>query len=136
MLELNDAVSFLIPEQHMVAIYRVLKDVREWKELADSLNISSDVIEEYCARDVAQASGCCRRELVRQYCDKQLSENPHKVAEDIATKLEEMDHNRQAQQLKNLVFGKSACAGLNQHSSSLADRAFAISQYLHYQSNV
>ena len=84
-------------------ISRVLADVPDWKGLAGSLNIRSYDIETNCAQDVAQASYAChRRELVRRYCDRQLSESPSKVAEDIAEALEHMNHKLQAQQLRNL----------------------------------
>lgn len=88
-------------------ISRVLAGVPNWKGLAGSLNIRSKEIETDCAQDVAQAS-CYRRELVRRYCDKQSSENPSKVAEDIAEALELMEHTLQAQQLRKLKLGKSA----------------------------
>ena len=90
----------------MEDIAQVLAGVPDWKGLANRLNIRSSDIDTNCAQDVAQAS-CYRRELVRRYCDTQLSENPSKVAEEIAEALEQMDHTLQAQQLRKLKFGKS-----------------------------
>ena len=89
----------------MENICRVLATVPDWNELADRLNIKSNDIETKCAQDVAQAL-CYRRELVHRYCNLQLSKDPGKVAEDIATALEQMDQLLQAQQLRELEFGK------------------------------
>ena len=106
MVTLGYCVVFLLPGRDVEDISRVLADVPDWKGLAGSLNIRRNDIETNCAQDVAQVS-CCRRELVRRCCDSQLSENPSKVAEDIAEALEQMNHKRQAQQLRKLEFGKS-----------------------------
>ena len=91
----------------MQDISKVLENVPDWKGLAGWLSIESHPIETDCAQDVAQAS-CHRRELVLRYCNRQPSENPCKVAVDIANELEKMNHRLQAQQLRNLKFGKLA----------------------------
>ena len=83
----------------------MLADVPDWKGLAGSLNIRSSDIETNCAQGTAQAA-CYRRELVRRYCDQQVSDNPSKVAEDMAEELEGMSHKLQAQQLRKLEFGE------------------------------
>ena len=85
----------------MEDISRVLADVPDWNELANRLNIDSKDIEPKCAQGVAQAL-CYKRELVRQYCNLHLSEDPGKVVEDIAMALEQMNHLLQAQQLRKL----------------------------------
>lgn len=89
----------------MEDISRVLADVPDWKGLAGSLNIRTYDIETECAQEIAQAP-CHRRELVRRCCDKQRTENPYKVAGDIANLLEPMGHNLQAHKLRKLKFGK------------------------------
>ena len=94
----------------MEDISQALADVRDWKGLTNRLSIRSDDIETYCAADSALAA-CHRRELVRRYCDKQPSGDPYKVAEYIAKVLEKMDHKRQAEQLRQLEFGKWASNG-------------------------
>lgn len=86
----------------MEDIVQVLADVPGWKQLAGYLNIRCSDIQTNCAQDLAAQASCYRRKLVRRYCDKQQSENPSKVAEDIAKELEQMDHNLQAQQLRKL----------------------------------
>ena len=96
----------------MENIYQVLAGVADWKGLAGWLNTRSNDIETKCAQEDAQAS-CYRKELIRRYCDRQLSENPHKVAEDIAEALEHMDHNLQAQKLRSLEFGEPVTDTLN-----------------------
>ena len=106
MVTLSEGIVYFLPERDMADISRVLADVPDWKGLAGSLNIRSDDIEENCEQDVARAS-CYRRKLVRRYCDKQPSENPSKVADEIAAKLEQMDHTLQAGKLRELKFGKS-----------------------------
>lgn len=83
----------------------MLADVPDWRGLADWLNIRSHDIEGNCATDVAHAA-CHRRTLVRRYCDGQLSQNPSKVAEDIAKALEMMNHGRQAERLRHLQRGE------------------------------
>ena len=90
----------------MQVISKVLANVPDWKGLAGWLSIKSHPIETDCAQDVAQAS-CYRRELVRRYCDRQPSEDPYKVAGDIANALDQMRHILQAQQLRKLEFSKS-----------------------------
>ena len=82
----------------------MLADVEDWQGLAGWLNVEVIPIEERCAQSNSPAM-CCRRELVRRYCNRQLS-HPSKVAEDIALALERMDHMRQAEELRHLKFGK------------------------------
>ena len=107
MVTLSEAVLCCLAGRDVVDIAQVLADVPDWKGLASWLNIRSNDIETDCAlQGVAQAS-CYRRELVRRYCDRQPSESPYKVAEDIAEVLEQMGHERQAQRLTKLEFGKS-----------------------------
>ena len=106
MVTLSEAVLCCLAGRDAADIAEVLADVPHWKGLADWLNIRSSDIETDCAQDVAQAS-CYRRELVRRYCDRQPSESPYKVAEDIAEVLEQMGHKRQAQHLTKLEFSKS-----------------------------
>ena len=103
---LSEAVLCFLTGPDVEDIAQVLADVPNWKGLANRLNIRSNDIETNCALGVAQAS-CYRRELVHRYCNRQQSENPSKVAEDVAEALEQMNHNLQAQQLRNLQFGKS-----------------------------
>ena len=86
----------------MGKISQVLAEVSDLGGLAGWLNIRSNDIEAKCARQGA----CYRRELVSQHCDRQQSENPSKVAKDIAVALEKMGHIRQAQRLRELDFGK------------------------------
>ena len=87
----------------MEEISLVLTDVPNWKGLAGWLNIKTSDIKTNCAQDSDQAA-CYRRGLVRRYCDSQLSENPSKVAQDIAEALDKMDHHKlQAQQLRQLA---------------------------------
>ncbi len=105
-LKCSNGVVCFLTGRDVQDISRVLADVPNWKGLANWLNIRSNDIETNCAHGVAQAA-CYRRELIGRYCDRQLSENPYKVAEDIAEALEQMDHKRQAQQLRELEFGKS-----------------------------
>ena len=106
----------------MQDISRVLADVPDWKGLAGWLNIRSNDVEIDCAQDVAQAS-CYRRELIHRYCNRQLSENPYKVAEDIANALKQMDHRLQAQQLRELEFCKSGdkCSSLRVGNVRMCD---------------
>ena len=89
----------------MEDIALVLKDVPDWKGLANRLSIGSNDIETNCAVDPALAA-CYRRELVRRYCDRQPSEDLSKVVEGIAVELEQMNHKLQAQKLRELL-GKS-----------------------------
>ena len=63
-------------------------------------------VERNCAQDVSQPS-CYRQDIVRRYCESQQSGNPNKVAEDVAQALGKMKYEVQAQQLRNLDFGKS-----------------------------
>ena len=89
----------------MAMISQTLNSVDDWKGLAIWLNIESNTIETDCAQDVAKAA-CYRRTLVQWYCNKQSSDNPSKVAEDIAKALDEMDYKYQAEKLRQLQFGK------------------------------
>ena len=110
MVTLGYGLVRFLPGRDVEDISRVLADVPDWKGLAGSLNIRSNDIETDCAlQGVAQAS-CYRRELVRRYCDRQLSDSPSKVAKDMAEVLEQMNHKLQAQQLRNLQFGKSVAS--------------------------
>ena len=95
-----------LPERDVENITRVLVDVPDWRGLAGSLNTKVDDIEENCKPDVIPAT-CYRRSLVRRYCNMQQSENPSKVATDIAKALQQMDHKLQAERLRKLQFGKS-----------------------------
>ena len=106
MVTLSEAVLCCLAGRDVEDIAQVLADVPDWKGLANRLNIRSSDIETKCALDGDPAS-CYRRELVRRYCDRQESENPSKVAEDVAEALEQMNHKLQAQQLRKLEFGKS-----------------------------
>ena len=100
------SIMCFLPGPDVQVISKVLENVPDWKGLAGWLSISSHPIETDCAQDVAQAS-CYRRELVRRYCNGQPSEKPCKVAGDIANALDQMRHILQAQQLRELKFGKS-----------------------------
>lgn len=123
-----------LPEQDVENISRLLADVTNWKGLAGSLNIRNNDIVTDCTVEQARAA-CYRRELVRRYCDRQLSDNPSKVAEDIAKALELMDHKRQAQKLRELQFSESVVSCSNTHSvSSLASQSRLIHHLLHTHS--
>ena len=89
----------------MEVISKILLYVDDWKGLAGWLNINSDEIEGGCRQENA-VPRCYRREIVNRCCNRQESENSTKVAEDIANVLEWMDHKRQAEQLRQLKFGK------------------------------
>ena len=92
-------------DREVEAISHVIADVEDWQGLADWLSIGRSSIEEGCARSNSPAM-CYRHELVRLYCNK-LSSHSSKITEDIAHLLERMDHKRQAEQLRQLNFGKS-----------------------------
>ena len=77
----------------------MLAHVSDWKGLAGWLSVDTIPIEEDCALQTNSRAMCYRRELVQRYCDRQLS-GPSKVAESIATALEKMHHNRQAEELR------------------------------------
>ena len=103
---LSEAVLCFLTGPDVEDIAQVLAGVPDWKGLANRLSIRSNDIETNCVPDGDRAS-CYRRELVRRLCDLQKSENSSKVAEVIANALEQMNHKLQAQQLRNLEFGKS-----------------------------
>ena len=94
-----------ISAQDVEDMCQVLADVEDWQGLAGWLNVETITIEERCASSNSPAM-CCRRELVRRYCNRLLSQ-PRKIAEDVAQVLERMDHKRQAEELRQLKFGKS-----------------------------
>ena len=119
---------FFVPAPDVEDISRVLADMPDWKELADSLNIRSSDVETNCAQDVSQPS-CYRRDLVRRYCDSQQSGDPSKVAEDIAQSLRKMKYEPQAQQLRNLGFGKLVA----KHSNPRGLPPIILSHYFAYQ---
>ena len=89
----------------MEKISQVLGEVLDWTGLANLLNIRTNDIEARC--EGKGISLCYMREIVNRQCNRQESENPKNVAEDIAKALEKMEHKRQAQQLRELMFGKS-----------------------------
>lgn len=82
----------------------MLSEVKDWEGLANQLDIESDIIKEDCAQSISRAM-CYRRELVHRYCNKYLFDL-NKLAEEIAKELEQMGHNRQAEKLRQLQFGK------------------------------
>lgn len=91
--------------QDLWHITQVLAGVPNWQGLADLLDIVSDDIKTNCAQNDARAE-CYRRALVRRYCDSQQNSNTSEVVENIAEALEQMDHKRQAKELRD-KFGKS-----------------------------
>ena len=81
----------------MQEIAEGLKDVVDWEGLAGWLNVSSGTIYtiiENCDRSNTKAQ-CCRRELVKTYCD-QRGGDPERVKEEIRHALEsKMRTNKQ-----------------------------------------
>ena len=96
--------SFFLSEKDVATISTVLKKVEDWEGLANWLNVGTIDIKTDCTGESSLAA-CYRRKLVRRYCDNS-SEDPYNVAEDIAKALDKMSLKRQAQQLRNLQFGK------------------------------
>lgn len=103
---------YFIPVSDVMKISSVLADVKNWEQLAGWLNMDNLLVEgiktecgvKYTS-DVERAE-CYRSELVQYFCDQQEFKNPSKVAEDIIAQLELMDMRHQAEQLRQLDFGK------------------------------
>ena len=102
-------------------IYRVIADVPNWKGLADLLNVKSSDIEANCALDDDRAA-CHRRSIILRYCNSKSSWNPCEFAEDTARALEEMKHNFQAEELRQLLCGTSWANHAVEHITSFIHR--------------
>jgi len=96
---------YFLSEKDVAAISKELESVENWEGLANWLNVGSTDIKTDCAGESSRAA-CYRRKLVRCYCDSQFAGDPNSVTEDIAKALDKMNLKRQAQQLRNLQFGK------------------------------
>lgn len=88
----------------MQQIAGVLEEVEDWEALAGWLNIGTANIRQNCALTITVAQ-CCRRKLVKTYCDRLTSSDPYKAASGIAHELEsKMRIKNIAQKLRELKF--------------------------------
>ena len=102
----DGVMCYVLPGPDVEQTTSVLLDVKDWKGLANWLNVRSNDIERNCVLDGTQAS-CYRRTVVCRYYNSKGTDKWSEIAESIAEVLEtKMDHKRQAQQLRSLVFGK------------------------------
>ena len=91
----------------MNKIAEVLTEVRDWEGLANELSVKRGALDEIkttCRAEAASLAKCYRRELVKWYCDSTGYELGV-IVENIAQALEELDHKRQAADLRALEFG-------------------------------
>ena len=89
-------------------IVKVLTEVEDWVGLSRWMGISSNNIITNCAGSL-NVLKCHLRQLVEEYCDSQLTDDPCKVACDVALILERDMHppkRRQARKLMSLIFSK------------------------------
>ena len=92
----------------MEVIVEVLTEVTNWKMLAGSLDVEYGKISGIKANCLIEMDTyrCCRRELVRMYCDK-TGKNTVDVVKEIARILERsMALKSQADKLRLINFGK------------------------------
>ena len=90
----------------MNKIAEVLTEVKDWEGLANELNAkrgTTDGFKTTCRADTSSLAKCYRRELVNWYCDSTGYELGV-IVENIAKALEELDHKRQAAELRALKF--------------------------------
>lgn len=83
----------------------VLEEVDDWERLAGLLNITgcaTDNINKNCA-SFGRAE-CQWKELVKTYCDTIPSDDSYEAASDIARKLREMQHPKEAKRMEELHF--------------------------------
>ena len=84
-----------------------LKSLSDWEELSGWLVESTVFIKENCLATTTAVAECCRRELVRTYCDMS-SVSPQQVAENMADVLDnKMKNKRIAKALRRLHFTTS-----------------------------
>ena len=92
----------------MEKISSVLGEVEGWKGLGGWLNVKTEAIESNCLRD-SDIFKCCRRQLVKSYCDRE-GKSAEEVAEDFASTLENrMNNKRVAKSLRKLTFECENC---------------------------
>jgi len=97
------ATPFISTGKAVNKIAEVLTEVRDWEGLANELSIKRgalDDIKTTCRAEAATAK-CYRRELVNWYCDSTGYELGV-IVENIAQALEELEHKRQAKDLRAL----------------------------------
>ena len=101
------ATPFISAGKAVNKIAEVLTEVKDWEGLANELSVKRGALDEIkttCRAEAASLAKCYRRELVKWYCDSTGYELGV-VVENIAQALEELDHKRQAKDLRALEFG-------------------------------
>ena len=94
-------------DKDVLMIAAELKSLSDWEELSGWLINNKGIIRENCLARTTAVAECCRRELVRTYCDMS-SVSPQQVAENMADVLDKKMKNRRiAKALRQLNFTTS-----------------------------